>query len=422
MLVLLALPFESVGGTGVVASDSKLLSGILDEAAASLGTNRNKWEAGGKLRLIFVQIDRQKNAAPVFTYHTVGMAGDEYFNPASMVKLPLTFLTLERVNEIKRSSAPWIEKKTRLEMIPAEPCQTAVSADAIAREGYPNLAQYIRRILTVSDNPSYNRLFDFLGQETIRRGLLKKGYDSVRIKTRFSDCSFNQNRYAPYIRFYDSAFANVLHQPASFNTDTSWLVTPGRTAGKGYMENRKVVWRPKDFSRSNEVPLNDELDMLLRFVFPESFPNKLRWDLSAEDRAFLFQYLSVYPSTSGLPEYADTAQFPRFLKKYFLRNASVSHQLNDSLRVFNIVGLSYGFISDVSYVIDLSDGTEFFLAATMIANENGVVGDGKYDYETIAFPLYGQLFDLVYEKESKRKKDNISDFREIREALSQPLK
>ena len=402
--------------------DSGILSGFLDKAASSLGRDKQKWITNSQLRVIYVQVDRYKGNVPTLTYHQFGYDGKEYFSPASLVKLPVSLLALERINRLRRESAPWLRRDSRLEIISAGECQVTISEDSNAVEGYPNIAQYIRRILTVSDNPSYNRVFDFLGQQVIRDELNRKGYGNARITTRFSDCSPYQNRFAPYFRFYDVDLSNILHQPASFNPDSSWIYMPGRTSGNAYMEGGKIIRKPKDFGWSNEVSLLDELDMLIRFVLPETRAKHQQWDLSPDDRAFLFRYLSTAPNQSGLLEYADTTRFPKFLKKYFLRNASSDHQQNDSLKVFNIVGLAYGFVSDVSYVVDLRTRTEFFLATTMVANQNGVIGDGRYDYETEAFPLYGKLFDLVFEYERNRKRGYVSDFREIREALAQPMK
>jgi hypothetical protein len=114
-------------------------------------------------------------------------------------------------------------------------------------------------------------------------------------------------------------------------------------------------------------------------------------------------------------------KFPRHLKKYFLHDAKSKLKWSESLKVFNIVGMAYGFTSDVSYVIDLENGVEFILAASVIANENGIIGDGRYSYERLAFPLFGRLFNKIYEHESTRKRDNKSDFKEIREALSKPM-
>ncbi|MFZ9942752.1 MAG: hypothetical protein ACO3O0_04015, partial [Bacteroidia bacterium] len=67
------------------------------------------------------------------------------------------------------------------------------------------------------------------------------------------------------------------------------------------------------------------------------------------------------------------------------------------------------------------NGVEFFLAASIIANENGIIGDGKYNYESLAFPLFGRIFNQIYNYEKNRKRNATYDFKEIREALAKPM-
>lgn len=404
-----------------VADEKDFLTEILRQIDGEGLPHRSKLMDECQLRIIYVQIDRYKNQEPKLKYFSIGLDNNDYFYPASMVKLPLTFMALEQVNEIKTKYVPWFDKSAKMEIVQAEPCQVSMWTDSTSLEGHASVSSFIRRMLTASDNPSYNRLYDFLGQGVIRDKLRQKGFNKTRIPVRFSDCDKNQNRYSPYIRFSDMQSGLTYHLPARFNADTSHLYSKGRKAGKAYVENNKTIWRAKDFSQSNELPLNEAVEMLTRFAFPEKYSKDKRWNLTTEDRQFLWQYFATYPSKSGLPEYRDSLKYPRHLKKYFLHDAKSKLKWSESLKIFNIVGMAYGFASDVSYVIDLENGVEFILAASVIANENGIIGDGKYSYEKLAFPLFGRLFNKIYDHESTRKRDNKSDFKEIREALSKPM-
>ncbi|MEY3344184.1 MAG: hypothetical protein RL090_1868, partial [Bacteroidota bacterium] len=165
----------------------------------------------------------------------------------------------------------------------------------------------------------------------------------------------------------------------------------------------------------------EAVEMMVRFVVPENVSKEKRWNLTETDRQFLWQYFATYPSKSGLPEYQDSVKYPRHLKKYFLHDAKAKLKWSESIKVFNIVGMAYGFVTDVSYVVDLETGVEFILAASVIANENGIIGDGRYNYEKLAFPLFGRLFNKIYDHELNRKREHKSDFKEIREALSKPM-
>ena len=59
--------------------------------------------------------------------------------------------------------------------------QTAVYNDPTSADGRPTIAHYIKKILLVSDNDAFNRLYEFLGQEYINNTLHKMGYEDVQI-------------------------------------------------------------------------------------------------------------------------------------------------------------------------------------------------------------------------------------------------
>ncbi|MEY3342815.1 MAG: hypothetical protein RL090_499, partial [Bacteroidota bacterium] len=235
-----------------VADEKDFLTEILRQIDGEGLPHRSKLVDDCQLRIVYVQIDRNKNQDPKLKYFTLGLERNDYFYPASLVKLPVSFMALERVNELKKSYVPWLDKNTKLEIIQAEDCQSSLYTDSTTKEGHANLAGFIRRILTASDNPSYNRLYDFLGQEVIRDKLRAKGFNKTRIPIRFSDCDREQNRYSPYIRFSDVQSGLTFNLPARFNADTAYLYSKNRKAGKAYVEKNKTIWRAKDFSQSNE--------------------------------------------------------------------------------------------------------------------------------------------------------------------------
>jgi uncharacterized alpha/beta hydrolase family protein len=74
------------------------------------------------------------------------------------------------------------------------------------------------------------------------------------------------------------------------------------------------------------------------------------------------------------------------------------------IRVFNKVGWSYGFLTDISYIVDLKNNIEFMLAATVYVNSDGILNDGKYDYDSIGYPFMYQLGQTLYQYELKRQR------------------
>jgi hypothetical protein len=53
-----------------------------------------------RCQIIYTQINRDKNNRPTFKNYHLNLDSSNYFNPASMVKMPLAFLSLEKLNNM----------------------------------------------------------------------------------------------------------------------------------------------------------------------------------------------------------------------------------------------------------------------------------------------------------------------------------
>ncbi|WP_315818661.1 serine hydrolase [Paraflavitalea speifideaquila] len=95
--------------------------------------------------------------------------------------------------------------------------QTTVWTDTSAANGLPSVAQYIRKIFLVSDNDAYNRLYEFVGQQSLNEKLWQKGYKDSRITRRFVTMNEEQNQHTNAIRFMQNGQL-IYEQPATYNT------------------------------------------------------------------------------------------------------------------------------------------------------------------------------------------------------------
>jgi hypothetical protein len=66
------------------------------------------------------------------------------------------------------------------------------------------------------------------------------------------------------------------------------------------------------------------------------------------------------------------------------------------------VGWAYGFLTDVSYVIDVKNKIEYMLSSTIYVNSDGILNDDKYDTETIGLPFLNDIGKAIYNFELKR--------------------
>ena len=103
-----------------------------------------------------------------------------YFNPASTVKLPLAFLALEKLNGLKDRI---LAGQQACYLIAVMNGQTIRHADSTSENQQPSIGHFIKKAFLVSDNDAYNRLYQFVGQQTINQQLHNKGYPTVRITT-----------------------------------------------------------------------------------------------------------------------------------------------------------------------------------------------------------------------------------------------
>ena len=86
------------------------------------------------------------------------------------------------------------------------------------------------------------------------------------------------------------------------------------------------------------------------------------------------------------------------------------------IKIFNKIGLAYGFAIDNAYVADLENDIEFFLTAVIYSNSNEVMNDNVYDYENISIPFLSELGRKIYDYELKREKNilpNLSWIKKI---------
>jgi hypothetical protein len=360
-----------------------------------------------RIQIIYTQINRDAGNIPSFTNYYFHVNRDFYFYPASTVKLPLAILSLEKLNRI---SAPGVNKFTRMAYDSSYSGQISMVEDSTSATGYPSIAQFIRKAFLISDNDAYNRMYEFVGQEELNRRLHQLGYTDTRILRQFMPLSEDENRHTGAIRFLDEQGKLLYKQEPAFNRD-SFRFYPVVKLGSGYMNARdSLIQGPMDFTRHNRIPLEDLQKMLQTVLFPYSVTKSNRFHLSAEDYSFLYRYLSQYISETPYPKY-DTVKFTdSYVKFYFL---DTGRRMPEHIRVFNKVGWAYGFLTDVSYIVDFANHLEFMITATVYANEDGILNDNKYEYETMALPFLYHVGQDIYQYELKRQRKFKPDLKEF---------
>jgi len=357
-----------------------------------------------RYQLIYTKIDGRK-----FSNYYYRNNAQEYFNPASTVKLPVALLALEKVHELERYG---IDKYSPMLTDSSYSGQLTVHTDSTAANGLPSIAQYVKRIFLISDNDAYNRLYEFLGQDYIHQRLREMGYKDIRIPRRFMPLSEDENRHTNQIRFLGKDGKVAYTQPAAASTVQFDFSKPV-FIGKGHWDaHDSLINTPMDFTRHNNLPLQELQQLLQHVIFPERVRPEKKFRLTADDYAFLYQYMSEYPSESTHPTYDTTEYFDSYTKFFFFKAGR--GRIPSYIRSFNKPGWSYGFLTDDAYIVDFKNNVDFMLAGTIYVNRDGILNDDKYEYDELGYPFFKEVGEIIYRYELGRKRAGKTDLRKFR--------
>ena len=386
--------------------DSKLIASILDnldDRYDPVIKNPEKF----RCQIIYTMIERDDQNNPTLETHSYALKPDTYFYPASAIKFPIAALALEKLNQIEA-----IDRDTPLIIFTEENALNGVSSDTTSVNGKPSVGHYIHKLFVVSNNDSFNRLYEFLGRDHINQRLWDLGYSSARIRHRLSiDLSKEKNRYTNPFKFYDGKKI-VYNQPsqlAKLDLDVPYNMY---LLGKSYIKENEIIKKPLDFSEKNFMNLMDQHRFLIQLIFPENVDSNQGLNLTKSDYDFLLEKMSILPRESQFPEY-DTDHYYDSYCKFFLFGDKKERISND-IRIFNKVGLAYGFLLDNAYVVDFNNKVEFFLSAVIYGNENGILNDNTYEYDTFTIPFLADLGRVIYDYELQRKRENEPDLNRFR--------
>ncbi|KIC95168.1 serine hydrolase [Flavihumibacter solisilvae] len=360
-------------------------------------------------QIIYTVIDRDARNRPQFSNHYLRVDTTDYFNPASMVKLPVALMALEKLNDLNIRN---LGTGTTMLTDSAFGGQSRVETDSTSATGLPSVGHYVKKIFVVSDNDAYNRLYEFVGQESLNARLQQMGYSSGRITRRFVPMTEEQNRHGNPLRFLDAGGNLVYGQAASYNEQPFDFSKKILIGNAHYNRYDSLIRTPMDFTTHNSVPLPDLQQILQSVIFPESVESGKRFRLDPADRNMLLNYMSELPGESAYPKYDTSEFFESYTKFFWFKDGK--QKIPSYIRSFNKTGWSYGYLTDVAYIIDFQNNVEFMLSATIYVNSDGILNDNKYDYETIGYPFFRELGMIIYDHELKRRRKYSPDLSSFR--------
>jgi hypothetical protein len=396
--------------SSIAQSDIRLLEKLMQQKPEQFGkilANPKDY----RLQILYTQINRDKNNVPHFKEYSYRLNPKEYFYPASTVKMPLAFLAIEKINNLKMKG---LSKSTQMVYDSVSDRQEQIYNNPYSINGVQNIEQAVKEIFLVSDNDAANRLFEFVTPHTVHEQLANKGYKDVYIRNRIElGRTAKENRSTQAINFYNEQGKIIYHQPAAFNKDS--LPYYNAFIGDAYLNNQdSLIKGPLNFSDKNRIYLSDLTHILKSVLFFEQTPPSQRFNLTTEDRKFLLHYMHTLPTESKYPTYDSAHFWPNYCK--FLYTGSEKGPFPSNIKIFNKVGDAYGFLLDIAYVMDPEKKIEFMLSAVIYCNSDGILNDSKYDYDSVGYPFYKNLGQLIYNYELQRKKAFLPNFAPFLEA------
>lgn len=357
--------------------------------------NKEKYQ----VQILYTRIDRNEHGNPLMTDFSFHLNDTTYFYPASTVKLPIAILALEWLEE---QNIEGLTAETIMLTDSVRPSQLPVFSDSSAQTSLPSIAHYIRKILLVSDNDAFNRLYELLGQDYINEKLKQKGLENTVINHRLSmPMSEEENRYFNPIRFVDNSRKIILEIPER-KTETIYSNPDQPKIGIGYFDGDSLINKGLDFTFKNKFALSDLHGVVKRIIFPMAFPDSERFNLNEDHRNFILKYMSMLPGESDYPEY----KLPDYYDSYskFYKFGTDKNPIPARFRIFNKTGQAYGHLLDASYFVDFESGVEFIVSAVIYVNTDEILNDDKYEYEEIGFPFFTELGEYLYQLELEREK------------------
>jgi len=360
-----------------------------------------------EIQIIYTQIDRDAAGNPHFTSYKYLVDSTRYFYPASMVKMPLALLSLEKMNNLRRSGYPKLTRNTPYKLDSLRAFQQPYQTDTTAPDNKPSIAHDVRQIFVVSDNLAYNHTFEFLGRQYINQTLHDKGYTQTGIVHRFNYPG-RDNRYTSPITFFDKSGSSIFKENERFDPN-EWVTPQHNTLkGRGYLNGKdSLILQPFEMGKKNWFALTDMEKMIRAVMFPKAVPEANRFNLTEDDYQFVWKYMSIFPRECDYPHYNSKENYDGYVKFFMFGDGK--EQRDGKIRVFNKVGEAYGTLTDAAYIVDFENKVEFILAATILCNSDGIFNDNIYDYDQTGFPFLARLGRAVHAHELQRKRTVVPD-------------
>ena len=334
------------------------------------------------LQILYTKVVRDSLGMPSFIEYDYKIDSNQYFYPASTMKLPIVALTLQKINELRNTGINiTVESKILL-----------LSADQITTE--TTFKDLISKVFLVSDNSASNILINFLGYNYFNKQMREKGLNTIVLNHKFNPDPYVKTDWKIYTLDRDLISKDETQEIIEHNNLDNLL------QGKFQILNGEEVATPFNFKTKNRASLRDLDGVMKRIIYPDLFQEQDRINLSDQDYNFLRYWMSRFTFEDIGIEYQKDSKYFDSYNKFFIYGDS-TNAVDRKIRIYNKVGVAYGALTDISYIRDYQKNIEFFLSATIYVNQNQIVNDNIYEYDDLGIPFLAELARQVYKLEEQ---------------------
>ena len=349
-----------------------------DDFLRSIIKDKDKYE----IQIIYTEVTKNTIGQTEFMDFQFQLNDEQYFYPASTIKLPIAVMTLSKINEL-RAEGSTISPKSKIKLSLINNNQEIILKDSIT--SFQNL---IADVFLVSDNSASNVLIDFLGYNYFNSSMSNSGFENTYLNHKFNPDPFVDSTWIISTLDNEIISSNANQITVLASSNISNLKKGEKRFIDGEIKNESL-----DFSSKNRSSLTDMHNIIKNLIYPEISISK--FNLNVEDYDFLRYWMSRFTYEDLGAKYIGDAKFFKSYNKFFIYGTDTILN-NTDVRVYNKIGQAYGTSTDSAYIKNYKEDVEFFLTATIYTNKNKIINDNIYEYGETAIPFLSRLSKALY--------------------------
>ena len=351
-----------------------------------------------KYRLQFIVTDIQRDLDGQEEFKTYDFTTNEYFYPASMVKLPTAVAMFEILDSLDISRDSYVKMNKDFN------CGSSGFVDLTLKRNIP-ISLAIEDMLSISDNAYYSLFFNVVTPKLLNYKLTERQLYKTNIYGGFTGCPRGKLLETHSYSIFSPDGTLKASYPKSILDSSEFMYrlpfTSRKLIGKYQMENGKKVEKPYDFNSFLDYPLMDIHQTVFRLVFPQKVTSKERFQISFDSRKYLLRCMGNFPREMKNKSYHDKNLYPDNYYKYSIIGNKPELASSGRYRIFSKIGIAYGFVTESAYIVDFENQKDFLFSVSIYVNDDDVVNDNVYEYSKIARPFIANFTRLIQESLSK---------------------